>query len=57
MLTLDRKIQTLVQKALGERIGAALVLKPATGEVLAMVSYPTYDGNLFYDDRRYHQAP
>ena len=50
VLTVDRKIQTLVQGALGERIGAALVLRPATGEVLAMVSYPGYDANLFYEE-------
>ncbi|MEE8440622.1 MAG: penicillin-binding protein 2, partial [Spirochaetia bacterium] len=50
VLTLDRKIQTLVQDAIGERIGAALVLKPATGEVLAMVSYPTYNANFFHDE-------
>jgi len=50
VLTLDRKIQLLTQKALGERIGAAVVLKPATGEVLAMVSYPSYDANTFYDE-------
>jgi len=50
VLTLDRDIQKLVQGALGERIGAALVLKPATGEILAMVSYPGFDANLFYDE-------
>lgn len=50
VLTLDREIQKLAQSALGERIGAALVLKPATGEILAMVSYPTFDANLFYEE-------
>ncbi len=48
VLTLDREIQLLTQKALGERIGAALVLDPATGDILSMVSYPGYDANLFY---------
>lgn len=47
VLTIDTTIQTLVEKALGERIGSAIVLKPATGEVLAMVSYPYYDVNIF----------
>jgi penicillin-binding protein 2 len=40
VLTIDRKIQTLAEKALGSRIGAVVVLRPANGEILAMVSYP-----------------
>ncbi len=47
VLTIDRSIQTLAEKALGERMGSIVVLKPATGEVLAMVSYPWYDPNIF----------
>jgi penicillin-binding protein 2 len=47
VLTIDRSVQTLVEKALGKRIGAAVVLRPSTGEVLAMVSYPWYDPNIF----------
>ncbi|MDR2182200.1 MAG: penicillin-binding protein 2, partial [Treponema sp.] len=46
VLTIDRGIQVLAEKALGERMGAAVVMKP-DGEVLAMVSYPWYDPNLF----------
>lgn len=47
ILTIDRKIQLLAEDALGERIGSAVVLKPSTGEILALVSYPFYDPNLF----------
>ncbi|MDR2184665.1 MAG: penicillin-binding protein 2 [Treponema sp.] len=47
VLTIDRSIQTLAEKALGPRIGAAVVMRPATGEILAMVSYPWYDPNIF----------
>ncbi|MDR1786960.1 MAG: penicillin-binding protein 2 [Treponema sp.] len=47
VLTIDRRIQTLAEKALGKRMGAVVVLRPATGEVLAMVSYPWYDPNIF----------
>ncbi len=47
ILTIDQKIQNLAEDALGERIGSAVVLKPSTGEILAMVSYPYYDPNLF----------
>jgi penicillin-binding protein 2 len=51
VLTLDRNIQNLAQRALGKRIGSIVVLKPATGEILAMVSYPSYDPNKFYTDQ------
>jgi penicillin-binding protein 2 len=50
VLTIDSTIQTLVEKALGNRVGAAVVLKPATGEILAMVSYPYFDSNMFIAD-------
>jgi len=49
ILTIDTKVQTLVEKALGDRIGSALVMRPSTGEILAMVSYPWYDPNIFAD--------
>lgn len=47
VLTIDSKIQDVAEKALGNRMGSVVVLKPATGEVLALVSYPWYDPNLF----------
>lgn len=47
VLTIDTEIQKLAEKALGNRIGSVVVLKPATGEILAMVSYPYFDSNLF----------
>jgi penicillin-binding protein 2 len=47
VLTIDKNIQTLAEKALGNRMGAAVVMKPGTGEILAMVSYPWYDPNIF----------
>jgi len=46
VLTIDKSVQLLTEKALGQRIGAAVVMKP-NGEILAMVSYPWYDPNLF----------
>jgi penicillin-binding protein 2 len=51
VLTIDRKIQKLCEQALGKRIGSVVVLKPSTGEVLALVSNPSYDPNLFYDEK------
>lgn len=48
VLTLDRHIQRLVEDAIGPRIGGAVVMNPANGEILAMHSYPDYDPNIFY---------
>ena len=50
VLTVDRRIQKLVEDALGQRIGAAVVMRPANGEILAMVSYPWYNPNIFISD-------
>ncbi|MCR5288722.1 MAG: penicillin-binding protein 2 [Treponema sp.] len=50
VLTIDSRIQQLSEQALGDRVGAVVALKPATGEVLAMVSYPYYDPNIFNSD-------
>jgi penicillin-binding protein 2 len=50
VLTVDRRIQALVEEALGPRIGSAVVLKPNSGEILAMASYPRYDPNIFAED-------
>lgn len=47
VLTIDSNIQTLAEKALGDRVGAVVVLKAATGEILSMVSYPYFDSNIF----------
>ncbi|MDF0729498.1 penicillin-binding protein 2 [Pseudomonas entomophila] len=46
-LSLDAHLQQAAEKALGERRGAVVALDPATGEVLAMVSNPSFDPNLF----------
>ena len=53
-LTIDHKIQEATERAMDEilptvnaKAAAAVVLNPQTGEVLAMVSRPNYDPNLF----------
>jgi penicillin-binding protein 2 len=46
-LTLDMEVQLLAHKALGDYKGAVVVLDPNDGDVLAMVSAPGYDANLF----------
>jgi penicillin-binding protein 2 len=46
-LTLDLEVQKAAQAALGERKGAVVAIDPRDGSVLAMVSYPRYDPNIF----------
>ena len=46
-LTLDLELQKAAEAALAGRRGAIVALQPTTGEVLAMVSQPSFDPNLF----------
>jgi len=48
-LSIDIKLQKLIEDLYGERRGALVALDPKTGEVLAFVSKPTFDPNLFVD--------
>jgi cell division protein FtsI/penicillin-binding protein 2 len=57
VLTIDRDIQYLVEEALaaaiaetGAESGDIIVMDPTTGDILAMASYPTFDGNSLPDD-------
>ena len=47
VLSLDIKLQEAAEAALGDRRGSIIALDPKTGEVLAMVSKPSFDPNLF----------
>ncbi|MDR0409105.1 MAG: penicillin-binding protein 2 [Spirochaetaceae bacterium] len=47
VLTIDSGMQTLAEKALGERTGSVVIMRPSSGEILAMVSYPWYDPGIF----------
>jgi penicillin-binding protein 2 len=49
VLSIDIKLQKMVEDLFGERRGALVALDPKTGEVLAFVSKPTFDPNLFVD--------
>jgi penicillin-binding protein 2 len=46
-LTLDLDMQKAAEKALGDRDGAIVAIDPKNGAVLAMVSHPTFDPNIF----------
>lgn len=47
VLTLDKEVQQAAFSGMGSRKGAAVALDPRTGEILAMVSTPSYDPNPF----------
>jgi len=48
-LTLDAKLQEITEQAFGDRKGALVAIDPSNGGILALVSNPTYDPNLFVD--------
>ncbi|HOB66102.1 penicillin-binding protein 2 [Ottowia sp.] len=48
-LSIDIHLQKLIEEMYGERRGALVAIDPANGEILAFVSKPTYDPNLFVD--------
>ncbi len=49
VLSVDIKLQKMVEDLYGERRGVAIAIDPRSGEVLSMVSKPTYDPNLFVE--------
>jgi penicillin-binding protein 2 len=48
-LSVDIELQKIVEQAFGERRGALVAIEPATGDILAYVSMPTFDPNLFVE--------
>ncbi|MCX5909854.1 MAG: penicillin-binding protein 2, partial [Deltaproteobacteria bacterium] len=46
-LTLDLELQRAAEQALGERRGSVVVMDPQNGDILALVSKPDFDPNLF----------
>ena len=49
ILSIDIELQKIVEEAFGEKRGALVAIDPETGDVLAFVSKPTYDPNLFVE--------
>jgi len=47
VLNLDMELQHTAEQALGDFAGAVIVMQPKTGAILAFVSEPVYDPNLF----------
>jgi penicillin-binding protein 2 len=48
-LSVDIRLQALVEQLFGARRGALVAVEPETGQVLALVSKPTFDPNLFVE--------
>jgi penicillin-binding protein 2 len=48
-MSMDIKLQHLVEEMFGDRRGALVAIDPRNGEVLAFVSKPTFDPNLFVE--------
>jgi penicillin-binding protein 2 len=49
VLSIDIVLQQLVEQLFGQRRGAMVAIDPRTGEILAFVSKPTFDPNLFVE--------
>ncbi|MCX7121260.1 MAG: penicillin-binding protein 2 [Gammaproteobacteria bacterium] len=57
-LTIDSKLQAYAAQLLGSNAGAVVAIQPATGQVLALVTKPNYDPNLFVQgmtNAQYHE--
>lgn len=48
-MSIDIRLQALVEQMFGERRGALVAIDPRSGELLAFVSKPSFDPNLFVD--------
>ena len=49
-LTIDSKLQKVAEEAFADYNGAAVAIDPTNGEILALVSMPIFDPNLFVND-------
>ena len=49
VLSIDGRLQEFVYSLMNNKVGAVVVSKPATGEILALVSAPSFDPNIFTD--------
>lgn len=49
ILSIDMELQKIAEQAFGDRLGALVAIEPETGDVLAFVSRPSFDPNLFVE--------
>lgn len=52
-LTIDSRLQRVAEEAFGQQSGAAVAIDPNNGEILALVSMPIFDPNLFVNGISY----
>jgi len=63
VLSLDMELQRIAEEAFKNQRGALVAIEPSTGDILAFVSQPSYDPNLFIDGidveswRRLNESP
>ncbi len=55
ILSIDINLQEEAEKAFGEKEGALVAIRPGTGEILGMVSKPSFDPNLFVKGINYNE--
>ena len=48
-LSVDMELQIFCDSVLGDKMGAIVAIEPESGEVLALVSHPDYDPNVFVE--------
>ena len=46
ILSIDYEVQRAIYEAMGDQIGSAVVVKPSTGEIIALISKPDFDPNM-----------
>lgn len=49
VLSIDMRLQRIAEQAFGDHRGALVAIDPTTGQILAFVSRPSFDPNLFVD--------
>ncbi len=56
-ITLDHQLQLYGEKLMQNKVGSIVAIEPATGEILAMVSSPSYDPSLLVGRKRNENFP
>lgn len=55
-LSVDKKLQEVAEKAMGDRKGAVVASNPQNGEILLLYSSPSFEGGAFLDKKRQEEV-